>query len=163
LKAQILKQAVHIDNARPKGDWLILSAQIPCRGQEAGQSDEGKDVMKIAIASQNRRTITEHAGRCRKFWIYAVEDNQITRKTLLELPKEQSFHDSSPHDPHPLDDAQVLIAGGMGHGLFRRLERKGITGIVTLETDPEKAVIVYLAGTLAVGSPHAHTNSSHYD
>ena len=39
--------------------------------------------MKIAVASQNRRDITEHAGRCRKFWIYRIAEQQIMDKALL--------------------------------------------------------------------------------
>lgn len=114
--------------------------------------------MKIAVASQNRREITEHAGHCRKFWIYHIAEQQIIDKALLELPLEQSFHESSPHDPHPLDEVQVLIAGGMGHGLSHRLEVRGIAGIVTPETDPDRAVAAYLDGSLIVGpsKPHAH-------
>lgn len=112
--------------------------------------------MKIAVASQNRRTIMEHAGRCRKFWIYETEQDKVVRKELLELPKEQSFHDSSPHASHPLDEVQVLIAGGMGHGLSHRLTHKGIVGIVTPETDPDRAVTAYLDGSLAVLSPGSH-------
>ena len=65
--------------------------------------------MKIAITSQNRRTITEHAGKCRKFWVYAIEQGATTHKELLELPLEQSFHESSPQQAHPLDTVQVLL------------------------------------------------------
>ena len=92
--------------------------------------------MKIAITSQNRRSVTEHAGHCRKFWVYDIEQRQVTGKTLLELPIEQSFHESSPHEPHPLDAVQVLIAGGMGPGLSHRLAAKGITALITPETRP---------------------------
>ncbi len=119
--------------------------------------------MKIAVTSQNRRTITEHAGRCRIFWLYQAEQGRVTGKALLRLPREQSFHDSAPHEPHPLDEVQVLITGGMGQGLMRRLASKGITGLVTTETDPDKAVAAYLAGSLTVGSPgpHAHGEGEH--
>jgi predicted Fe-Mo cluster-binding NifX family protein len=104
--------------------------------------------MKIAVTSQNRKDITEHAGRCRKFWIYTVENEVVIDKQLLELPKEQSFHESSPHYAHPLDDIDVLITGGSGQGLMKRLERKGIKGVVTGETDPEQVVMHYLEGRL---------------
>jgi predicted Fe-Mo cluster-binding NifX family protein len=119
--------------------------------------------MKIAVTSQNRRTITEHAGKCRKFWIYDIEENQVAGKTLLELPIEQSFHESSPHEPHPLDAVQVLIAGSMGSGLSHRLAVKGIAALTTSETDPDRAVVAYLDGSLAVGSPkpHAHGEDEH--
>jgi len=114
--------------------------------------------MKIAVTSQNRRNITEHAGRCRKFWIYSIENNRIVDKQLLELPKEQAFHESSPHAPHPLDDIEVLISGGMGQGLIRRLKRKGITGLVTSEGDPETAVSLYLSGALKSDRPRPHSH-----
>jgi predicted Fe-Mo cluster-binding NifX family protein len=112
--------------------------------------------MKIAVASQNRHAITEHAGRCRKFWIYAIEEGTVARKELLELPKEQSFHESSPYAPHPLDDVQVLIAGNFGTGLLGRLATMGIEPIVTPETDPDHAVTAYLDGSLVIGAPRPH-------
>jgi predicted Fe-Mo cluster-binding NifX family protein len=112
--------------------------------------------MKIAVTSQNRKTITEHAGRCRKFWVFITDNNKIAKKELLELPKEQSFHESSPHESHPLDDINILIAGDMGQGLMMRLERKGIKGLVTKEDDPEKAVLFYLNGSLEAKKPNPH-------
>lgn len=123
--------------------------------------------MKIAITSQNRREITEHAGRCRKFWIYDVEDQQTRGKELLELPKEQTFHESPPHMDHPLDDIAVLISGGMGQGMLRRLAAKGIVGIVTGEKDPDAAVAAYLAGQLRTLGPeqgchHGHGHDHHH-
>lgn len=112
--------------------------------------------MKIAVTSQNRKSITEHAGRCRKFWVFTTENQSILDKELLELPKEQSFHESSPDAPHPLDGVDVLIAGGMGQGLMAKLERKGIKGVITEESDPEKAVSLYLEGSLKILEPAPH-------
>jgi predicted Fe-Mo cluster-binding NifX family protein len=103
--------------------------------------------MNIAVASQNRREVTGHLGRCRRFWIYEVEGKQIKGKRLLELPKEQSLHESH-GAPHPLDEVQVVISGGMGEGMVRRLATKNIEGIVTPETDPDAAVKAYLVGAL---------------
>ncbi|MBE9549717.1 MAG: NifB/NifX family molybdenum-iron cluster-binding protein [Proteobacteria bacterium] len=100
--------------------------------------------MKIAVTSQNRKTITEHAGRCRKFWIFNIRMNKIEDKELIELPKSQSFHDSSAREPHPLDDIDVLITGGMGRGMVKRLEQKSIKALMTKESDPEKAILRYL-------------------
>lgn len=114
--------------------------------------------MKIAVTSQNRKSITEHAGRCRKFWIFMIEENSIVDRKLLELAKEQSFHESSPHELHPLDDIDVLIAGDMGQGLVNRLGRKGITALITKESDPEQAILRYLNGSLdnQLPNPHQH-------
>ncbi|HKJ10336.1 MAG TPA: NifB/NifX family molybdenum-iron cluster-binding protein [Gammaproteobacteria bacterium] len=113
--------------------------------------------MEIAIASQNRRTITDHTGRCRRFWIYHVERDPIQDKRLKELPKEQSLHATSPNAPHPLDGVDVLICRGMGEGLQRRLAPRGIRALVTTETDPDRAVTAFLANTLPPGVPHGHS------
>jgi predicted Fe-Mo cluster-binding NifX family protein len=112
--------------------------------------------MKIAVASQNRKTITEHAGKCRKFWIYEIDDKTVVKKTMVELAKEQSFHEHRGAGPHPLDGINVLISGGAGHGLIRRLNNMGIQGLVTAETEPDSAVAHFLNGTLKLGQSWSH-------
>jgi len=77
--------------------------------------------MKIAITSQHRCENTEHAGRCRKFWFDDSEQQQIRAKTLRGLPKEQSFHESSPQAPHPLDEVAVLISRRACEGVWQRM------------------------------------------
>ena len=114
--------------------------------------------MKIAVTSQNRREVTGHAGRCRNFWVYDVDDGIVLDSRLVELAKESSFHDSAPHAPHPLDGVDVLISGGMGDGLRMRLARRGIEALVTTERDPERAVAAWLAGRLPPGEPREHSH-----
>jgi len=109
--------------------------------------------MKIAVSSQNQTAVTAHLGHCQKFWIYDVDNATVQTKELLQLSKDQSFHESSPQSPHPLDTVQVLISGSMGRGLARRLESKGIQPIITAETDPDTAITAYLAGSLAILTP----------
>jgi len=111
--------------------------------------------MKIAITSQDRTHITEHAGHCRRFWIYDVTDKAISQKTLIDLPADQTFHDTQSTIPDGLQGVQVLIAGGMGRGLTQRLARHGIEGIVTAATEPDTAVAAYLAGAIAIQEPGA--------
>ncbi len=119
--------------------------------------------MKIAVASQDRRHITGHTGRCRKFLIYQVANERILTKELLELPVELSFHNSSPHDSHPLDDVAVLINGGMGHGLARRLANKGIMSVITSRKDPDGAVTAFLKGQLMhLRTGHGCPTREHY-
>jgi len=117
--------------------------------------------MKIAVASQNHRTVTGHAGRCRRFWIYTVENNEIVSKDLLELAPDEIFHGSPHNAPSPLDGTDALITGGMGEGLVRRLSLKGIRGVITSETDPDAAVAAYLDGTLPTLAPHNHHHDHH--
>jgi predicted Fe-Mo cluster-binding NifX family protein len=115
--------------------------------------------MKIAVASQNRKAITGHTGRCRKFWLYEVENGVVAGKELLELPKERCFHETPRFQPSPLDGVQLLIAGGMGSGLVRRLEERNIRALITPETDPDKAVNDFLNGTLVTRDPEPHEHS----
>lgn len=117
--------------------------------------------MKIAITSQNRKTITGHAGKCRRFWIYDVAGTQVVGKNLLELALEQTFHESHGHGAHPLDGVEAVISTSMGSGMYARLNTKGIVGLVTSETDPDRAVAAYLDGTLVVLPPEAHDHDQH--
>ena len=102
------------------------------------------DSLKIAVSSQNRKTITDHAGRCRKFWVYEIHGNKVDSKTLRELSMEQTLHSSSLGEGHPLDDVHVMITTGMSPFLYQRLERGGIKPYVTEEADPDKAVQLLL-------------------
>ena len=128
-----------------------------CGSQSASRTDVAREprgeVVKIAVCSQNRKTVTEHAGKCRKFWIYDVMQGRVTGKALLELPLAQSLHASPSHQPHPLDAVNVLITAGMGSGLQQRLLQRRIEGVVTTETDPDRAVAAFLSGELENKAP----------
>jgi predicted Fe-Mo cluster-binding NifX family protein len=109
--------------------------------------------MKIAVTSQNRTDITEHAGHCRRFWVYEVDQQAIAQKSLIDVPKDQTFHEFAGKIPAHLQDVQVLIAGGMGQSLTERLARNGIEGLITTESQPDSAVAAYLSGSLATKAP----------
>ena len=104
--------------------------------------------MQIAVTSQNRKTITEHAGKCRKFWIYEVQEGTVTGKQLIELAIEQSFHASHHQLATPLAGVNVLISASMGAGLHQRLKQNGILPVITLEEDPDAAVTAFLKNDL---------------
>lgn len=108
--------------------------------------------MQIAITSQNRRTITEHAGKCRKFWLYDIDADRVAGKRLVELPIEQSFHTSHTGLPDALAGINVLITGGMGSNLFRRLIDLGVQPLLACEEDPDRAIADFLAGCLLTRS-----------
>jgi predicted Fe-Mo cluster-binding NifX family protein len=102
------------------------------------------DALKIAVSSQNRERVTDHAGRCRKFWVYEIRGNKVDNKTLRELTLEQTLHSLPLGDDHPLNDVHVMITAGMSPFLYQRLQRGGIRPFVTEETDPDKAVQMLL-------------------
>jgi predicted Fe-Mo cluster-binding NifX family protein len=113
--------------------------------------------MKIAVTSQNHTDITDHAGHCRRFWVYEVDHQAIAQKTFIDVPNDQTFHEFAGQLPAHLQDVQVLIAGGMGQSLTQRLARNGITGLVTPETQPDQAVTAYLSGNLRTKAPALKT------
>jgi predicted Fe-Mo cluster-binding NifX family protein len=102
--------------------------------------------MRIAVTSQNFRTVTGHAGRARRFLIYdaelGAEPIEIAR---LELPKELAMHEFHGAGPHPLDGVDVVLSQGFGDGFARRLAMRDILVFATDQTDPAEAVTAYLA------------------
>lgn len=96
--------------------------------------------MKLAISSQNKKEVTGHAGKCLKWWIYEIENKEVKDTHYLELEKGQSFHDTHGNQEHPLDNVDILISLGMGDGMKRRLESKGIEAIITEDKSLDNAV-----------------------
>ena len=73
----------------------------------------------------------------------------------MELPIEQALHSAPPGQTHPLDSVHILITAEMGNGLKQRLMQQGIFGVITSETDPDRAV----AAVLAEGGSLFHTEA----
>lgn len=101
--------------------------------------------MKIAVASQNRRSVTDHLGRCRRFWMFDVEKGAVSAPQLVELAKEETLHALSPHIPKLLGTPDTIICAGMGGGMRARLKARGINAHVTSCDEPEAAVRQFLA------------------
>ena len=106
--------------------------------------------MKYAVPVSDGKLAT-HFGHCQHFALIDVDE---TTKTIVN----QEFVASPGHQPGLLpvwlaeQGASVIIASGMGsraQDLFRQNRIKVITNVV--ETNPEKAVLDYISGTLEVG------------
>ena len=110
---------------------------------------------KVAVTSQNFRTITGHAGKTRRFLVYEAEGAKVREVQRLDLPREQSFHELSRDAAHPIDDVEVLITASCGDHFVARLARRGIRVLATRETDPETAVRLVSTGEpLPPAEPH---------
>ena len=120
--------------------------------------------MRVAVTSQNFRTITGHAGKTRRFLLYEVTpDGAVNEAGRLDLPKAMSLHEQPAGAPHPLDTSDVLITGGCGNGLVQRLAAWGIRVVVTGETDPATAVTKLAQGEpLAPPAPAEHDHQHHH-
>ena len=103
--------------------------------------------MRIAVTSQNFRSVTGHAGRARRFIVFAIEDALQPREVeRLDLDADMAIHGYDRLAPHPLDGMNVLITGGAGEGFVRHLAARGVRVVATAETDPRLAVEAFLAG-----------------
>lgn len=119
--------------------------------------------MKVAVTSQNFRTVTGHAGKTRRFLVYDISSPcspcEIDR---IDLPKEMAFHEFR-GDAHPIDGVDALITASAGPGFVARLAQRGIEVVVCGEADPLIAVRDYLAGTVKPPLPHDHDHDHDHD
>ena len=114
-------------------------------------------MMKIAVTSQNFRTITPHAGKCRRFLILGRDDQgTLVELDRLDLPKAMAMHEFKGLQ-HPLFEFDVLLTASAGQGFIRRLQQEQVQVICTSATDPYRAAADYLEGKpLPAVEPHDH-------
>jgi predicted Fe-Mo cluster-binding NifX family protein len=124
--------------------------------------------VKIAVTSQNFRTVSGHAGRARRFLIYDAEPGaEPVEVARLDLPKELAMHEFHGAGAHPIDGVDVILSQGFGDGFARRTATRGIVAFATDKADPVEAVKAYLvsqqmepdapaARSRGCGHGHAH-------
>lgn len=108
----------------------------------------------VAVTSQNKKTISGHGGRCRKFYFYTIENDRIIKRDLVETPREEVlhevFHNMGPEAHHPIFDADIFLAAQIGQGAIVKLAQKNVRAYITPQTDPDTAIKELIEGTLKV-------------
>jgi predicted Fe-Mo cluster-binding NifX family protein len=122
--------------------------------------------MKIAVVTDDHRTISAHFGRAVFYEVFTISEGKITgQETLakpahgqlgLQPPTEPVFaHGFSPAEEGlharmlaPIRDCQILLARGMGQGAYNNLAQAGIQPIFTDILEIDLALKSYLAGQL---------------
>ncbi len=123
--------------------------------------------MKIAIATDDLKTITSHVGRCNAFIIFDVDNDKITNKEIREnnFTHHKTHEHSSHENPNSLEhghehhhshqslidainDCSHLICSGIGRSAVDDLEQNGINVIITDERFAEDAAINLSKGIL---------------
>jgi predicted Fe-Mo cluster-binding NifX family protein len=113
--------------------------------------------MRIAVTSQNFRTVTGHAGKARRFIIYAVDGTEMPEEAIrLDLPVDMAMHGFDDTNSHPLDSVDVLITAGAGDGFVSRMAQRGVRVVRTAESDPCVAAHAFLMGHLKPPAAHCH-------
>ena len=123
--------------------------------------------MRIAVTSQNFRTVTGHAGRARRFLVFEADGRtEPIEVERFDLDVDMTIH-GYPHDrAHPLDTVGILITGGAGEGFVRHLAGRGVLVVATPESDPRAAISAYFAGRVLSPSEackHDHADSHDAD
>lgn len=114
--------------------------------------------MKIAVPTDDGRTIASHFGRARHFIIFEADDGQIGDRQMVENNPYHGEH--HPHGEYPgakhshgrfislLEGCEVIISRGMGRRAVADLEVAGIKPVFTDVADAEEAAKAYSEGTL---------------
>ncbi len=120
--------------------------------------------MKVAVASQDGITVSQHFGRSKCFIVFDVEngeilDSQVRADTFSvhaagECEAERGLGSNGAKVEHTdmvktLQDCHVVLCRGMGWRAAEELVRRGINPMVIRgELSPQEAVQHYLDGKL---------------
>lgn len=133
--------------------------------------------MKVAIVTDDGKTISAHFGRAQHYSVITVEDGRVVAQELRAKPAHQGHHGEHGHgagsgggsgpagitfqempaapvaDTHtsmlaPIQDCQMAVARGMGQGMFARLREAGIEPVLTDAREIDEAVRLHLSGEL---------------
>jgi len=130
--------------------------------------------MKIAVATEDGKSISRHFGRTRSFLVFEVVDQQIIDRAVRENSHTAyargECHEETQHNHHhghgeivaALRDCEAVLCLGMGWRAAADLTQNGIRPFVLAgEMSPEEAVRAYLAGSLepAGGFCRCHESS----
>jgi predicted Fe-Mo cluster-binding NifX family protein len=129
-----------------------------------------EETMKIAVVTDDGKTISQHFGRAPYYAVLTVEEGHITGQELRDKLGHAHFaseEQTSPHQEDPrghgfgpdshdrhlrmaqaIADCQVLLSRGMGWGAQESLRQAGIQVVMTDLVDIQEAAQSYLAGTL---------------
>jgi len=114
-------------------------------------------MFKIAIASDDEKTIAPHFGRTRGFVVFEVEGKEIKGReyrtntfTGHARGLEGAGQELDRHAPilNALKDCKSVISHGMGRRIYEDLKGAGIEVFITEETDVSRALCLYLGGKL---------------
>jgi predicted Fe-Mo cluster-binding NifX family protein len=124
--------------------------------------------MKIALVSDDEKTVSPHFGRAPLFVVVTAEGGKIKSRETRSKAGHHTFGGNHVHECNhgrgygfdagagkrhrsmidTIADCDVLIAGGMGNGAFAALEERDITPLITEVADIDEAVKLYLENKL---------------
>ncbi len=124
--------------------------------------------MKIAVITDDGKTISQHFGRAPYYLVLTIEEGQVVQREMRDkmghgqfqhMHDEHEQHgaghgtDAASHDKHvsmaeAIADCKALLCGGMGMGAYESMRRLNITPVVTDIRDIDAAVQAFIDGKL---------------
>lgn len=124
--------------------------------------------MKIAVITDDGKTISQHFGRARYYQVLTIEEGKVVNREMRDKMGHSQFsgqvHEEAPHGAgHGMDahshnkhismaetiaDCKALLCGGMGMGAYESMRRLNIQPIVTEIQDIDPAVRAFVEGKL---------------
>ena len=128
----------------------------------------GRKQMKIAIVTDDGKTISRHFGRAQYYLVVEFEAGNEAARSLREKAGHHSFSQAEQIQEHKtgehgfdtasqsrhaqmlevINDCQVVIAGGMGRGAYHSMTESGKEVFVVSFRDIDQALNAYLTGVL---------------
>ena len=132
--------------------------------------------MKVAVVTDDGKTISMHFGRAQYYLVCTIEDGEITERELRDKMGHKQFtgHDHEPStdsrghgfgksadDRHArmiasITDCEALLTRGMGRGAYIALEEAKIKPVVTDIESAEEAVQAYVSGDIVDHTEKLH-------
>jgi len=103
--------------------------------------------MKIAIASDDKKTISHHFGRALGFVVFDIQNGKVVNIDYREnIGKSSGECGSCDHSAmiKNVKDCEIVISYGMGQRIYTDLLNSNITPIVTEEKTVDEALNQFL-------------------
>jgi len=107
--------------------------------------------MKIAIASDDKKTISHHFGKASGFVIFEIKNNKVIKQEYKEnIGKNNGECGSCDHQTmiNNIKDCEAVISYGMGQRIYDDLTKHKIKPIVTEEQNVDEALNQFLKNNL---------------
>jgi len=123
--------------------------------------------MKLAVITDDGKTISQHFGRALNYMVLTIEDGKITDREMRSKMGHNHFSTEAHHEHHgeghgmdpashnrhaqmadAISDCQAILCGGMGMGAYQSMLKLNIKPIVTEIRDIELAAKAYIDGKI---------------
>lgn len=165
----------HCWDNRSEGSAQILLVLYPADGREqTGGRHFSLDVlkkelmMKIAVITEDGKTISQHFGRAPYYLVVTIEDGKVVGREMRDKMGHNHFaaqghaeeshgaghgQDAASHNKHvsmaeTIADCKALLCGGMGMGAYESMRQLNIQPLVTDLRDIDAAVQAFIDGKL---------------